>query len=85
MKNGEITTSNSCNMDIFLDEGQPNMENFGELQYIIDRMPEKEQFVLRQYFVHGWTKTRIAAWLGQTRKVVDRILHNLRKLEGGLK
>jgi DNA-directed RNA polymerase specialized sigma24 family protein len=61
---------------------QANMENFGNLQYIIDRLPENEKFVLTQYFVHGWTKTRIADWLpSKSTKVVDRILRNLARID----
>lgn len=76
-----VAVHNSYDIDTCPAEEQPNMENFGGLQYIIDRLPENEQFVLRQYFVHGWTKTRIARWLpGKSVKVVDRILRNLRRI-----
>jgi hypothetical protein len=72
---------NSCDMDKFSAEEQPNMENFGSLQYIIDKLPDDEMFVVWQYFVYGWTKTRIADWLGKSTKVVDRILRNLRRID----
>ena len=72
---------NSCDVDKFSAEEQPNMENFGPLQYIIDRLPDQERFVLDQYFVHNWTKTRIALWLGRSTKIVDRILRNLARID----
>lgn len=75
---------NTCSMDCPIRE-PVNMENFGELQYIIDKLPTQERFVLEQYFVHNWTKKRIADQLGKTRKVVDRILRNLHKLKKELK
>lgn len=58
-----------------------NFENFGELQYIIDRLPEHEQFILRQYFIHGWTKTEIANGIHMSTKIVDRVLRNLRRID----
>jgi DNA-directed RNA polymerase specialized sigma24 family protein len=77
----DVAVHNSYDMDSLPASKQANMENFGELQYIIDRLPEDEQFVLRRYFVRGWTKTRIAGWLGKSTKVVDRILRNLRRID----
>jgi DNA-directed RNA polymerase specialized sigma24 family protein len=76
-----VAVHNSYDMDNLPAQEQINMENFGELQYIIDRLPKIERFVLRQYFVHGWTKTRIAEWFGKSTRVVDRILRNLRKID----
>jgi hypothetical protein len=60
---------------------QANMENFGELQYIIDRLPNDEKFVIEKYFVHEWTKTKIADRLNKSIKVVDRVLRNLRRID----
>jgi DNA-directed RNA polymerase specialized sigma24 family protein len=58
-----------------------NMENFGGLQYIIDRLPAQERFVLKGYFVYGVSKTKIAELIGKSTKVVDRILRNLRRID----
>ena len=58
-----------------------NMENFGDLQYIIDRLPGEERFVLQGYFVYGVSKTKIAELIGKSTKVVDRILRNLRRID----
>jgi hypothetical protein len=77
----DVAVHNSYDMDKIPAVEQPNMENFGGLQYIIDRLPINEQFVLRQYFVHGWTKTRIAAMSSSSIKVIDRILRNLRRID----
>jgi DNA-directed RNA polymerase specialized sigma24 family protein len=77
----DIAVHNSCDMDCLPAPEPVNMENFGELQYIIDKLPEIEQFVLRQYFIHNWTKTRIANQLGRSRSVVYRILKNLEELK----
>lgn len=69
-------------MDNCLAPEPVNMENFGSLQYIIDRLPAQEKFILEQYFVHGWTKTRIANWLpGGSIETVDRVLRNLRRID----
>lgn len=77
-----VAVHNSYDMDSLPAPKQANMENFGELQYIIDRLPDNEQFVLTKFFVNGWTKTRIANWLvNGSVKTVDRILRNLRRID----
>lgn len=59
-----------------------NYENFGGLQYIIDKLPVQEQFIVTQYFVHNWTKTRIAGQLPKKSiETVNRILRNLQRLD----
>jgi DNA-directed RNA polymerase specialized sigma subunit len=77
-----VAVHNSYDMNSCPAPEPVNMENFGRLQYIIDRLPENEQFVLRQYFIHGWTKTRIgrSPVCGST-KTVDRILRNLARID----
>jgi DNA-directed RNA polymerase specialized sigma subunit len=77
----DVAVHNSYDMDKIPAVEQPNMENFGGLQYIIDRLPNDEKFVVTQYFVHNWTKTRIALWLGRSTRMVDRILRNLRRID----
>lgn len=57
-----------------------NMENFGGLQYIIDKLPRDEQFILTQYFVHGLSRAHIARKAGRSIKVINRILRNLRRI-----
>jgi predicted transcriptional regulator len=57
------------------------MENFGKLQYIIDRLPPVERQVVTEFFVHETNKTEIARQLGISVKVVNRILQNLRKID----
>ena len=58
-----------------------NMENFGRLQYIIDKLPADEQVVVTAYFVHGMPKAEIAELTGKSAKVINRILRNLKKLK----
>lgn len=78
----DVAVHNSYDMDSLPAPKQANMENFGELQYIIDKLPVQERFVLTQFFVHGWTKTKIADGLaGKSVKFVDRILRNLARID----
>ena len=69
------------NMDIFPAHEPENMETFGALQYIIDKMPELDRRVLTEYFVHEATITEIARKVNKSRSVVYRILRNLVKLQ----
>ena len=69
------------NMDIFPAHKPENMETFGTLQYIIDKMPELDKQVLTEYFVHETTITAIARKVNKSRSVVYRILRNLVKLQ----
>lgn len=55
-----------------------NMENFGSLQYIIDKLPSNERRILVEYFVNEVPKSEI---IGQSTRVVNRILYNLRKID----
>lgn len=58
-----------------------NMENFGRLQYIIDKLPPVEQQVVTEFFVHETSKANIARQLEISVRVVNRILQNLRKVD----
>jgi hypothetical protein len=77
----DIAVHNSYDMDTIPAPEPANFENFGGLQYIIDRLSKVEQFIVTQYFVHGWTKARIGRSLvyGSV-KTVDRILRNLARI-----
>ena len=69
------------NMDIFPAHEPENMETFGTLQYLVDKMPGLDRFVLTEYFICGTSITNIARKIKHSRSVVYRILRKLTKLQ----
>jgi hypothetical protein len=78
----ESVTNNTCDIDSYPAREPASMENFGRLQYIIDKMPPNEKLVVIEFFVHKTPKSQIAKMIGRSPKVVDRILRNLKRFEG---
>lgn len=75
----ELPCRNSCDIDLYPDPDVQNFEDFGSLQYIIDKMPPDERRVVTEYFVHETPKCKIAKMINHSTSVVDRILRNLDK------
>ena len=68
------------NMDIFPAHEPEDMESFGTLQYLVDKMPSLDRFVLTEYFILETSIAEIARKIKHNRSVVYRILRNLIKL-----
>ena len=66
------------NMDIFPAPKPKDMESFGTLQYLVDKMPGLDRFVLTEYFICETSITDIARKIKRSRSVVYRILRNLK-------
>jgi hypothetical protein len=73
--------NNSCDMDKYPAQVPGNYENFGELQYIIDRLPAFEQAIVTAYFVHETPMSQIATEVGVSADIVARILKNLHRID----
>lgn len=58
-----------------------NFENFGGLQYIIDRLPPHEQFIVTAYFVYDLSKTDVVWLTGFSTETVERVLRNLARID----
>jgi RNA polymerase sigma factor (sigma-70 family) len=68
------TPGNTCDMDLYSTDEQLNMENFGEFQYIIDKLPPDIRLVVTEIFVHGTSQEKIGRMIGKTHQAVGRIL-----------
>ena len=66
------------NMDIFPAHKPEDMESFGTLQYLVDKMPSLDRFVLTEYFILETSIAEIARKIKRSRSVVYRILRNLK-------
>ena len=66
------------NMDIFPAHKSEDMESFGTLQYLVDKMPSLDRFVLTEYFILETSIAEIARKIKRSRSVIYRILRNLK-------
>lgn len=73
--------SDTEDMDSYPAKEPANMENFGELQYIVDKLLPHEQQVVTEYFVHGTSQNGIARLTGIPIETIYRILRNLEKID----
>lgn len=57
------------------------MDTFGDLQGMVDKLPQVEQDILRTFFIKDLTQNETAEVVGVSRRTIQTVLRNLRRID----